>query len=283
MLIQQDYTNADSVAVWGGEDNVPPQYGKVFISIKPVEGFVITETTKATVVSNIVRKRNIVAVIPEIIDPDYIFIVVNCIVKYNPANTFKTEGDIQSGAYNAIVEYAKANLDKFDLELRYSRLLSAIDNSDSSITNNLTTIQMKKVFQPRLEIVQNYEFLLNNAIAPGTLVSSSFVTAHDIKLTSPFVNGKTYTIVDDGIGNLNMVQHGIGIPEFVVRQCGSINYETGHILIQEIIPTQADSDGNITLIMSPAQNDIVPVRNNILFIQPADIEVTAIAHAPISN
>jgi hypothetical protein len=282
-VIAEDYTNLDSVAVWGGEDNVPPQYGKVFISIKPVKGYVVTETTKALVIQNIIRKRNIIAVIPDIIDPDYTFIVVNCKVKYNPANTTKTEGDITSGAYNAIVAFAANDLDKFDRELRYSRLLSSIDGSDVSITNNLTTIQMKKVFTPRLEVVENYEFVLNNAIAPGTLQSSSFITVHDIKLLVPFVDGKTYTIQDDALGNLQMIQHSIGLPDTIVRRCGTIDYALGHILIEQIIPFQADVNGAITVTMTPKENDVIPLRNNILFVQPEDITVVAIAVVPLQS
>jgi len=283
LILGKDYTNLDSVAVWGGEDHVPPQYGKVFISIKPVEGYVVTETTKALVIQNIVRKRNMVSVIPELIDPDYTFVIVNCKVKYNPTNTFRTEGDIRTGAYNSISTFALTELDKFDRELRYSRLLSVIDESDTSITNNLTTVQMKKIFKPRLGVVANYEFDMNNAILPSSFRSTSFVTAFDIKLTSPYVNGKTYTIEDDGAGILNMYQHGIGIPDTVVRKCGTINYATGAILISEIIPSAADSNGDISLIMTPAENDIIPLRNNILFVKPEDISVIAMAVTPLQS
>lgn len=275
--ISEQYTNADSVTVWGGEDNIPPQYGKVFISIKPVLGFVVTETAKSLVVQDIVRKINVISVIPEFIDPDYTFIIINCKVKYNPSNTFKTDGDINSGAYNAIVNYAQLALDKFDLEFRYSKLLSAIDDSDASITNNLTTIQMKKIFSPAFEVVTNYDFDVNNGILPGSLSSSSFVVVHDPLLLTPYTNGKTYTFQDDRItGNIQLVEHGIGIPDSVVRICGSINYATGHISLKEFIPFQADADGEISLIMTPQENDIIPVRNNILFIKPEDIFVTVL-------
>jgi len=282
-IMQENYTNLDSVAVWGGEDMNPPQYGKVFISIKPVSGFVVTQTTKALVVSNILRQYNIVSVIPEIIDPDYIFIIVNCVVKYNPTVTTNTVGQIQSNAYNAIIAYADGNLDKFQLELRYSRFLASIDESDPSITNNLTTIQMKKTFVPSLNVMANYQLTMNNPVIPGSMTSTSFITTQDPLVSSPYATGKTYTIGDDGEGNLTLLQSGIGIPTSVVRKCGTINYTTGQILIQEIIPAQADANGNISLIMSPAQNDIIPLQNNILFIQPSDITVTAIPNPPITN
>jgi len=279
LTVTEQYTNADSVTVWGGEENVPPQYGKVFVSIKPVLGFVITEEAKALVLQNIIRERNIISIIPEFIDPDYTFIIVTSTVKYNSANTFKTIGDINSTAYNAILNYAAVNLNKFDLEFRYSKLLSAIDNSDVSITNNLTTIQLKKIFTPTLNLIENYDLYFYNSIAPASLSSSSFVVVYDPKLLVPYVDGYTYTLQDDGNGVVELVQHGIGIPDAVVRSCGTIDYETGHISLQEFMPHQTDSNGEITLIVSPQENDILPIRNNILFIKPEDILVTVLANA----
>lgn len=280
LQISEQYTNADSVTVWGGEDNVPPQYGKVFVSIKPVEGFVITDEAKSLVLENMIRSRNIVSIIPEFVDPDYTFIIINCIVKYNPANTFKTQGDIRSTAYTAIINYATVNLDKFDLEFRYSKLLSAIDDSDSSITNNLTTIQMKKAFAPALDVISNYRIDYFNPIEPGTLTSSSFVEVHDPKLLLPYTNGNSYTLVDDALGNIQMIQHGIGLPDTVVRKsCGTIDYTTGLILLQEFMPFQADVNGNVEITVTPKQNDILPVRNNILFIKPEDVFVTVLPNA----
>jgi hypothetical protein len=279
LSVTEQYANADSVTVWGGEDNVPPQYGKVFISIKPVLGFVITDEAKALVLQELIRPINMVSVIPEFVDPDYTFVNVNSTVKYNPTNTFKTEGDIHTAAYNAIIDYATTNLDKFDLELRYSKLLTSVDESDSSITNNLTSLQIKKIFTPALNVVANYTLNYYNPVVPGSLSSTSFVTVFDPKLLLPYTNGNTYTLSDNGQGTIQMIQHGVGTPAAVVRECGTINYITGQIVLQEIMPYQADASGNITITMSPKENDILPVRNNILFIKPEDVFVTVVANA----
>jgi hypothetical protein len=284
LLITQDYTNVDSVAVWGGEENVPPQYGKVFISIKPVKGFVITEVAKALVIENIVRKRNVIAVIPEFVDPDYTFILVNCRVRYNPSNTFKTDGDIKNGAYNAIINYSTLELDKFDRELRYSRLLTEIDESDASITNNLTTIQMKKIFKPRLDVSTNYDFDFYNPVLEGSVSSSSFIVVHDPLLLNPYSTGKTYTITDDRLGNLYMYEHGIGIPDTMVRKVGTINYETGLVHLDQFMPYDTGNDSNeISLLMTPKENDVLPLRNNILFIKPQDVTVVVIPVASVQG
>ena len=276
LTISQQYTNTDSVTVWGGEDAVPPQYGKVFISIKPLNGFVITETAKRLVVDNIVRQYNVISVIPEFVDPDYTFIIVNCTVRYNPSNTFKTDGDIQTGAYNAIVNYATSDLDKFNLEFRYSKLLAAIDASDPSITNNQTTIQMKKTFMPAIDVATNYTFQLYNAILPGSISSSTFIVVHDPLLLLPYQNGNTYFITDDRNGNLFLYQQGIGVATASVRQVGTVDYKNGVVQLNSFMPYQGDANGNVSLIMTPQLNDVIPALNNILFIQPQDVSVVAV-------
>lgn len=276
LTITEQYTNTDSVTVWGGEDANPPQYGKVYISIKPIDGYVITETAKTLVVNNIVRQYNVISVIPEFVDPDYTFLIVNCTVKYNPSNTYKTDGDIQTGAYNAIVNYATLDLDKFNLEFRYSKLLTAIDNSDPSITSDQTTIQMKKTFMPSTTIATNYTFQLYNAILPGSVSSSTFIVVQDPLMLIPYQNGNTYYITDDRNGNLLMYQQGIGIATTSVRNIGTVNYTTGVIVLNAFLPYQGDANGNVSLIMSPQLNDVTPALNNILFIQPQDVTVVAV-------
>lgn len=276
LAITENYTNADSVAVWGGEESNPPQYGKVFISIKPVNGFVITDNAKTLVVDHIVRKLNVVSVIPEFVDPDYTFLIVNTNVRYNPSNTFKTDGEIKNGAFDAIVNYSTEELDKFDKEFRYSRLLTAIDQSDTSITNNQTTIQMKKTFKPFLDVATNYEFELHNPILPGSISSSTFVSVHDPLMLLPYQNGNTYTIVDDRAGKLFMYQSGTGVAYTSVREVGTVNYEKGTIRLNRFMPYQGDSSGAIDLIMTPQLNDVIPTQNNILFIKEADIHVVAV-------
>lgn len=276
LTISEQYTNADSVTVWGGEDNVPPQYGKVFISIKPVNGYVITENAKALVVDNIIRKYNVVSVIPEFVDPDYTFINVTCRVRYNPSNTFKTDGDIQNGAFTAIANYAVSDLDKFNLEFRYSKLLAVIDGSDPSITNNQTNVQMKKIFKPILDVATNYTFHYYNPILPGSVSSSTFVVVHDPLLLLPYQNGNTYFIEDDRLGNLLLFQQGIGTATTSVRNVGTIDYKDGIVQLNEFMPFVGDSSNSVSLIVTPQENDVLPSLNNILFIKPEDISVVAV-------
>lgn len=275
-VLQRDYPNLESIAVWGGESEVPPQYGKVYVSLKPMKGFVVTEAVKRTITKDILKRRNLVSVIPEVKDPDYIYLLVDCKVKYNPAVTFKSLGDIQGIVFDSITAFGNVELGKFDRVLKYSRMLSAIDSADTSISSNLTSIRLQKRFKPRLDAKTNYSFNMNNPVKPLTFVSSSFIVVHDNFL---YTAGDTHRVEDDGLGNLYLIKSAIGSPDSVVKKAGTINYATGQIELQELMPYDLISADFISLTMTPQENDVTPLRNTILIILPSDITVSVSASA----
>lgn len=275
-LIAKDYPVLDSVAVWGGEDSIPPQYGKVFLSLKPVEGFVVTEEAKQYVIRDVLKRRNIVSVIPEVMDPDYTYLLVNSKVRYRPAETDKNQGEITSITYEAIRSYNKEELGKFDRMLKYSRLLNAIDVADTSISNNLTTLKMRKRFRPRLRATTNYSFDLHNPVRKFSFYSSQFVVAQDPLVA--YNSGDIHYLEDDGEGTIWIVRIVKGQANTRMKKAGTINYATGEITIRELNPFLLVEEGalDIDIFMTPEENDIVPKRNNILLILDTDITVTAI-------
>lgn len=282
-LIAKDYPVLDSVAVWGGEDHVPPQYGKVFLSLKPVEGFVVTEEAKQYIIRDVLKRRNIVSVIPEVMDPDYTYLLVNCKVRYRPAETDKNQGEITNITYEAIRSYNKDELGRFDRMLKYSRLLNTIDVADTSISNNLTTLKMRKRFRPRLMATTNYSFDLHNPIRKFSFYSSQFVVAQDPLVQ--YNEGDIHYLEDDGSGTIWIVRIVKGLPNERMKKAGTINYATGEILIRELNPFLLVEEGalDIDIFMTPEENDIVPKRNNILTILDSDITVNAIPLIEVST
>ena len=272
-LLAQDYPDAASVAVWGGEDQVPPSYGKVFISIKPVEGYVLTATAKKSIIDNILRKRNVVSIIPEIVDPDYTFILANCEVWYDPTVTIKTSQDIANTVIQAIVAYGTTDLSQFGLALKYSRLLNAVDNADTSISNNYISIQMQKRFNPTLGISQAYSFNFNNPIQPDSFASSHVVIVRDPQIL--YSVGDLFRIIDDGNGNLNITRLSVGsTTEVVVKPAGTINYMTGVVDIVGFMPQTLNGATDCRLTCTPQEPDINPALNNILVMNAADIKAS---------
>ena len=141
--VSEYYPNADAIAVWGGEDNDPPEYGKVFLAIKPQNADYLSESEKTVIINNI-NKLNMLTVRPTIVDPDIVKILITTTFQYNKNVTQLSEGELETLVSNAIMDYDKNNLANFDAILRHSKLIQAIDNADDSILSNTTNIRLRK-------------------------------------------------------------------------------------------------------------------------------------------
>ena len=166
-LLARDYPAVDQISVWGGQDNDPVVYGKVFISMKPKAGYVITNAEKDRITKEIISNLNVVTVTPELIDPEYTYIITRVKVYYDQASTTLTAPEIQTLVRNTIVSYSSTELNKFNEPFKFSRLQTAIDNADPSITNSNLDIILQKRFTPTLNESLNYEITFNAPLQRG--------------------------------------------------------------------------------------------------------------------
>lgn len=174
-LIQKDYPYIESVSVWGGDENDPPVYGKVFISLKPRENYELSLIEKERIVDEIIRTRSVMTVTPEIIDPDYTYLKINAKVNYNPNLTSKSEAQLQDAVRNAILAYRNTDLKKFDSTFRKSKLQRLIDTCDTSVISSSLDIYVQKQFIPTIGGIQNYSFNFNMPLSKGDFTSKFFV------------------------------------------------------------------------------------------------------------
>ena len=261
-LVRNAYPNAKKVITWGGQDNVPPQFGKVFISIQPKAGLTITTKEKFEILEKI-SKKNIATVNPIIVDPEEIYIDLIVTINYIPDN------EISSGTLERIVSdnirtYAENALNMFDKNLEYSRLLTNIDDSSKYITSNITDILLSK----RLNVYNNKqkEFSLNygNALVAGSIYSSAFsYSSYEACFFS--ANGNKLQIVTDIIENQALRRI------TVVTDAGTIDYETGSISLKvlPITPNKSYFDNiknnyYVKIFAKPASNNVRASRNQIL-------------------
>jgi hypothetical protein len=184
-LISKNYPYFDSVTVWGGEDNDPPQYGKIFFSVKPRGNYEITQTEIEFVKENIIAPVSILTVTPEYVGPDYNYFNFKINVTYDPRKTNKTPGEIQTAVYAAVINYNIQNFNTFNSSFKISRLIRAIDDADKSIENNLIDIVLEKRFRPQIGVSANYRIDFHVPLSRGTsiqrLISEpSFVLLDDI-------------------------------------------------------------------------------------------------------
>lgn len=170
-LLLKDYPNIDQISVWSGAENDPVVYGKVFISLKPKAGYVVTTAEKERIVNEIIANRSVLTITPEIIDPEYLYLLLNVTVYYDPTKTSYSPAEIQTIVRNAITNYTDAELNKFDSPFMASRLQTAIDNADESIQNSDLKVRVQKRFTPTLNTTANYTVSFNAPLARGSLLN----------------------------------------------------------------------------------------------------------------
>lgn len=284
LLLKQ--STVDSVVVWGGEDNDPPTYGKVYIAIKPTTGEVLTPTEKNNLIKSIINPKKILTVSTEIVDPEYLYIIINCSVKYEANKTILSSGDLIDLVTNTITTYNTEEINQFGKYFRYSKLSRLIDMSEASILNNDTSTLMRKELNVQLNVPTKYEINFSNPIDATTNGRPS---------THPFgIGNKIYSNVFSYAGYSNCkLEENNGIIRIyrteknenigVLLNAGTVNYATGKVILNSFTPTAfADGGNTLKLTATPAEKDILPLRNQILSIRSADITVNMIDDKSIS-
>ena len=157
----------DAVSVWGGEENDPPVYGQIFVSVKPAGAYSLTTTQKQRLISEVIRPISVITVTPTIVDPDYTYLQLNVNAFYEATQTTLSSNQIQSGIYNAVQSYGVTNLNTFNSTFSSYELLSAIQNYDKSILSSEFTLKLQKKFYPKLTDSATIKLYYNTPIEIG--------------------------------------------------------------------------------------------------------------------
>jgi hypothetical protein len=167
-MINREYPYFEAVNVWGGEENDPPVYGKVFFTAKPLGGYEITVSETEFVKNSILKPFSVLTVTPEYVEADYNYLNISVDVNYNPTRTNKTGDEINVSVINAIKEFADQNLDTFNSTFKVSQLSRAIDNCDPSITSNDIGVVIEKRFAPDTTRTLSYTLNFGAELMQGT-------------------------------------------------------------------------------------------------------------------
>lgn len=277
-LITSQFSDAESVSVWGGEDNDPPKFGKVLISLKPFDGFNIFQTTKDRIINKILSQRKTLAIQPEFVDPEYIFVGLNVNVEFNSQITTKTSSTITNIVDNTVKQYFSTNLQKFNKNFNKSELIKLILQSDLSISSVLIslTVQKRAILPLNVEnsFTRESTFKLRTPIIPGTLLSSRFFT--------PVVSSSTLVNIVDipntmppslsGLGRLAVIDS--LTKSTLIQDVGSVNYGTGEITIPQLtlsgLPLNVVDFRFTASVQEQAQN-LKAFRNQILVLDDSDL------------
>jgi hypothetical protein len=271
-VIYSALPNAKSVAVWGGEDNNPPVYGKIFVCVKPVDASKLTTAEKSNLISTILNSKNVVSVQPEIVDADSINIALNVTAYYNDRETTRSADELKTIISNTIFDYDTNELERFESIFKFSKLSRLIDTCEASIISNITTVALRRKLTPRYNVSAQY---LINLINP---IFFSEVPGGSISTTGFYISGsdELHYLDDDG-GNLRLIKYGSTANKVVVNpQIGFINHQGGVIDIRNLhITALADVDFEISI--KPASNDVVSALTSIAQIARDHLTVNVIA------
>jgi hypothetical protein len=349
--IKSKYPSIDSLSVWGGEDETPKVFGKVYISLKPKTNYFISETEKQRIIDEIINPKAIVSVSAEIRDPEFLYLIIESLVQYDQKKTSLDEGTIRNNIRQAILDFRDTNLNKFAGTFVLSKLQDAVDSTNGeAIIGSETVVRVQRRFKPKLNESASYTIQYDVPIQRGTLVdkltstqftvfdiagvvreaqfeeaTQSFTGISSIQVINPgtgFTTTPTITITGDGsnataeaiivngkIQSINITNrgtdytratisitggNGFGAEAVVVidgkvgtlrtvyfdslaqRQiinsnAGTINYDTGEIIINDIRFLSVNSDDGLIRLTIEAEKGIIESKKrNILTIDETD-------------
>ena len=212
--ILNKYPSIDSISVWGGEDNIPVVYGKVFVSLKPKTDYYISEAEKQRIIDDIITPKSIISVSTQILDPEYLYIIIDSQVQYDTKKTTSSEIAIKNAIRSSILTYNSTNLNKFSSKLVLSKLQDSIDSTDlNSIVGSKTKLRVQKRFNPTLNANKSYTIPFNVKLNRGSLsdkVSSSQFTVNDFAGISRIVSIEEIQNSYTGVSAISMTNPGTG-------------------------------------------------------------------------
>jgi len=281
-LIKSIYPNALSVSAWGGEDDETPTYGVVNISIKAKSGEILTDTTKQDIVTQL-KPYNVASVRPIIKDPETTSVLITSNVKYDARATAKTADTIKADVVDKLITYNASTLQKFDSIFRFSKVTGLIDSTDDSILSNITTVKIRKSFQPILLTSSKYSIYFRNALYnphSGHLsTTGGILTSSGFKIDG---NDNECFFDDDGAGNVRLYYLASGVKSYLNSAQGTIDYSTGAITVNSLnIASISNIRGVVSTVVelkvTPSSNDVVPVRDQIVEMDIGNSSITVTA------
>ena len=284
--LQDIYPGADSIAVWGGEDADPVVYGKVYVSIKPSQYSNNLTSAEKTSLKKSLRDLSVLTVRPEVIDSEILQLLITSNFKYNPTQTTQTKSGLETLVKAAIITYDNNYLSGFDTLFRHSQLVGSIDEVETSVLSNITTIKLRKNLAATVDgTAKGYDLAFGNALYnPHT--DHNKAGGGILTTTGFFISGDEveYFFDDDGSGNVRKYYVSGTARVYKDNTSGTINYVTGKVLVDSMTLTStSNGDNSIDFTVLPDSNDVISSRNQLLDITVDQISVSGTADTVASG
>ena len=226
------FNNINSIAVWGGEENNPPVYGKVFISIQPLPGSIVSQADKDIIARDIIRPRSVVSIQPEFVDPIETYIGLNISVNYNKTITSLTSSRIESEVRTVVQNFFTNNVNKLQKNFYYSKLLSAVAGTTQSIFSASIQVLMHKRITIFTGVPEDYVIRFNTPLEIETLRTTTFTTTIGTQEYDVYITDQHDITVGD-IGTLVVKRASDDV--IVLSNVGTVDYTTGVVNITDLL------------------------------------------------
>ena len=284
--LQELYPGADSIAVWGGEDADPIQYGKVFVALKPSQYSNNLTTAEKSALTTDLSKLSILTVRPTVVDAEILQILIDTNFKYDPTQTSQTKSALETLVRAAIISYDNNQLSGFDTLFRHSQLTAQIDNTETSLLSNITNIKLRKNHTAVTDgtvssIKLDFSNALYNPHSGHNMVGGGVLTS-----TGFFISGDSnnYFFDDDGNGNVRRFYLDGSTRVYTDNTAGTIIYSTGVVSINSLTySSTSNTDSSIDFTTTPSSNDVISTRNQLLDITASEISVTGVSDTVASG
>jgi len=272
-IVRKVYPATSDIIIFGGEDQDPPEYGKVFISLKPKDASYITSLTKNEIVKEL-KQYVVASVEPKLVDPSILFVEMTSKIYYNGSSTDQTTTQIRDKVIGGVQSYLDtSDTEKFNGKFRYSKMVGVIDDADRNINSNLTSVTMRKDFYPSLNSTFFYEICFQNEFDQDC--DDPVLSTTGFRVTE-YPNFDVY--LEDRSGKIVLYRLDSVTGEKVVldSEVGDIDYVKGELMMYDLTIIKGSFfDNRISVRVKPKSNDIKALREVYLDVDVANSSFTA--------
>jgi hypothetical protein len=274
-LIEANYPLVESIAVWGGEDNNPPKYGKVIISLKPYKGYTINTEIKNKIKNDILQDKKMMTIIPEFVDPNYLYIALDTKVKFDTKNSRYNANEIATLVKGKINDYFSTDLQKFNKSFIYSKLSKIIDAIDGSIVGNVSNFKIQKRISPVVNITNTFNgsnsIKFANPLTSGSVISTAFYYRVNTDIKTVYIQD---VITTSSTSTINL--YDFYTDKLIVSNIGSIDYTAGIVSIPALkIAGYIENNTDIRIYAKIEELDINATNDLILVIDDGTLDTTS--------
>ena len=270
-IIKKEFSNIDSISTWGGEDNDPPDYGRVYVCIKPLLAETLTTAEKTSITGAILKGKNVVSITPQIVDPNFTYLELDVSFKYNPNLTDRSSVDLQSVVRDTITDYNFNNLNKFDGVFRHSQLTRNIDNSDPAILNTTVRPRMFQNITPVNNALNNFSLSFSSPFFQSGNSTAFLISSSAFKINNVDHFFGDEPITDSTKRNVIVYKVVNDVNTTVIKSAGEIDVDKGKITLNNFTP---DAVTPIKITVLPNSLDLGPKRDQLISIDNSFVVIT---------